>query len=189
MRHGKWHRHLGRPTDHRQALLRNLVTSLIEHGRIETTIAKAKTLQPIADKMITLAKRQDPHASNQLRAYLYKPGVVMPKVNELATRFATRAGGYTRVLRLGQRKGDAAPMALIEYIDGPDDVGFQMLLKREAMAMNKEQKPVVGARRLLEKYKLDKKIAKFKDSRQLNDNDWTRLVEAEMQRLSVVKET
>ncbi|KAI7866644.1 ribosomal protein L17 [Spinellus fusiger] len=126
MHHGKHFRRLNRTSSHRNALLRNLASSLIEFGRIETTVPKAKELKPIADSMITLAKNNSVNAKRQAIAYLYSPTVTVPKLfDELAPRFAQREGGYTRIQRIGTRYGDNAPMAVIEYIDGPND------LKRE----------------------------------------------------------
>ncbi|ORE11569.1 ribosomal protein L17 [Rhizopus microsporus var. microsporus] len=123
MHHGKHVRRLNRSSGHRNALLKNLVSSLIQYGRIETTVAKAKTIQPIADAMITLGKRGDIEAKKQAIAYLNSRDVTIPKLfEELAPRFANRQGGYTRIQRIGKRYGDNAPMAVIEYIDGPTDL-------------------------------------------------------------------
>ncbi|KAI8987805.1 ribosomal protein L17 [Mycotypha africana] len=123
MHHGKHYRRLNRTSSHRQALLRNLVSSLIEHGRIETTIAKAKTIQPIAEAMITLGKKGDAEAKKKAIAFLNSRDITLPKLfDEYAKRFANRQGGYTRIQRIGSRTGDKAPMAVIEYIDGPTDL-------------------------------------------------------------------
>ncbi|KAI7902969.1 ribosomal protein L17 [Cokeromyces recurvatus] len=128
MHHGKHLRRLNRPSGHRKALLRNLVSSLIEHGRIETTVAKAKTIQPIADSMITLGKKGDVEAKRKALGYLNSRDVTIPKLfEELAPRFANRQGGYTRIQRIGKRYGDNAPMAVIEYIDGPNDLKREMI--------------------------------------------------------------
>ncbi|KAI8891009.1 ribosomal protein L17 [Backusella circina FSU 941] len=128
MHHGKHLRRLNRTSSHRNALLRNLVSSLIEHGRIETTVAKAKTLQPIADAMVTLGKKGDVEAKRKALAYLNSRDTTIPKLfDELATRFATRQGGYTRIQRIGKRYGDNAPMAVIEFIDGPTDLKKEMV--------------------------------------------------------------
>lgn len=102
--------------EHRRALLRNLVTSLIVFERIETTLAKAKELRRVADRMVTLGKRGTLHARRQAASYVRTQAAVQKLFAELATRFAERPGGYTRVLKLGRRQGDGAPMAIIEYL-------------------------------------------------------------------------
>lgn len=109
-------RKLGRKTDHRKALLRNQVTSLLRHGRIETTVAKAKESQRMAERMITLAKRGDLHARRQALAYIYDEDVVTKLFTEIGPGYAERNGGYTRVLKLGPRRGDAAEMAILELV-------------------------------------------------------------------------
>lgn len=109
-------RKLGRPTDHRKAMLRNQVTSLLEHGRIETTVQKAKETQRMAERMITLGKRGDLHARRQALAYIYDEEVVKKLFEEIAPNYAERNGGYTRVLKLGPRRGDAAEMAILELV-------------------------------------------------------------------------
>jgi len=109
-------RKLGRPTDHRKAMLRNLVTSLLRNGRIETTVTRAKETKRMADKMITLAKRGDLHARRQALAYIYDESVVKKLFDEIGPNYAERNGGYTRVLKLGPRRGDAAEMAIIELV-------------------------------------------------------------------------
>lgn len=115
-------RKLGRTTDHRMALLRNLASDLIIHERLETTEAKAKELRSIVDKMITLGKRGDLHARRQAVAFLYNQeadedqNVVQKLFGELAERYEDRQGGYTRVLKLGARQGDGAEMAIIELV-------------------------------------------------------------------------
>ncbi|KAI8332124.1 ribosomal protein L17 [Chlamydoabsidia padenii] len=136
MHHGKHVRRLNRTSSHRNALLRNLATSLIEHGRIETTVAKAKELQPIADSMITLGKKGGVEARKRAIAYLKNQKVTLPKLfDELAPRFSTRQGGYTRIQRMGYRYGDNAPMAVIEYIDGPTDLKKESVTKVLARVM------------------------------------------------------
>lgn len=109
-------RKLGRPTDHRKAMLRNLVTSLLREGRIETTVTRAKETKRMADKMITLAKRGDLHARRQVLAYIYDEDVVKKLFDEIGPKYADRNGGYTRVLKVGPRRGDAAEMAIIELV-------------------------------------------------------------------------
>lgn len=107
---------LGRTSSHRRALFRNMVTSLFAAERIETTQAKAKEVQPIAEKLVTLAKRGDLHARRQAAHYLMSEDMVKKLFDVIGPRYADRAGGYTRVVRIGNRKGDAAPMALLELI-------------------------------------------------------------------------
>jgi large subunit ribosomal protein L17 len=119
MRHRKGRRILGRSSSHRQALLRNMVTSLLEHERIQTTDAKAKELRRVAERMITLGKRGDLHARRQALSVLRSKEVTAKLFDELADRFRERPGGYTRIMKVGQRNGDAAPMSLIELLDGP----------------------------------------------------------------------
>jgi large subunit ribosomal protein L17 len=117
MRHLKQGRKLGRTTAHRKALLRNLATALMEHERIITTEAKAKELRRVADKLVTLGKRGDLHARRQALQVIRSNAVVRKLFDEVAPRFSDRHGGYTRVLRLGYRPGDAAAMAVIELVD------------------------------------------------------------------------
>ena len=116
MRHQKAGKRLGRNTSHRKALLRNMATSLLEHGRIETTEIKAKELRRYAEKMITLGKRGDLHARRQALSFLRKRDVVAKVFDEYADRFKDRPGGYTRVMKLGTRTGDGARMAIIELL-------------------------------------------------------------------------
>ncbi|EIE89565.1 hypothetical protein G6F46_000920 [Rhizopus delemar] len=144
MHHGKHIRRLNRSSGHRNALLRNLVSSLVEHGRIETTVAKAKTIQPIADAMITLGKKGDVEAKKQALSYLNSRDVTIPRLfNELAPRFFNRQGGYTRIQRIGKRYGDNAPMAVIEYIDGPTDLKKELVTNLLARKFTDIQKSSV----------------------------------------------
>ncbi len=108
---------LGRSQSHRDALLANQVVSLIEHLRIKTTLAKAKAVRPFAEKMLTLGKRGDLHARRLAVSYLGQKDAVKKLFEELAPRSATRAGGYTRIVKLGPRQSDSAPMAYIEWVD------------------------------------------------------------------------
>lgn len=116
MRHQVQGRKLRRPTEHRIALLRNLVTSFLEKERIRTTLAKAKETRPLAEKMITLAKRNTLHSRRRALAFLRKEKVVTKLFSELGPRFAERPGGYSRIIKLSPRKGDGAPMALLELV-------------------------------------------------------------------------
>jgi large subunit ribosomal protein L17 len=117
MRHAKAGRKLGRDASHRKALYSNLAGALITHGRIETTEAKAKAVRPYAERMITLGKRGDLHARRQAMAELRSNDVVHKLFADVAPRFAEREGGYTRIVKLGPRQGDAASMALLELVD------------------------------------------------------------------------
>ena len=120
MRHRKKGRNLSRSPSHRKATLRNMATSLFRHGRIETTTAKAKELRPYAERLITLARRGDLH-SRRLAARKIQDRAVLGRLfDDVAPRFKDRPGGYTRILKLGHRKGDAADMALIELVDRTD---------------------------------------------------------------------
>ena len=123
MRHGKTGRKLGRTSAHREAMFRNMVTSLFEHERIVTTEQKAKELRPIAEKMITLAKRGDLHARRQALSYLRSKDVVAKLFDEIQEQYSDRNGGYTRIVKTGFRKGDAAAMAIIELVGYEEDLG------------------------------------------------------------------
>ena len=117
MRHARSGKKLGRDSAHRKALYSNLAGALITHGRIETTEAKAKAVKPFAEKMITLGTRGDLHAGRLALAELRSNDVVHKLFSDVAPRFAERNGGYTRVIKLGPRQGDAASMALLELVD------------------------------------------------------------------------
>ena len=109
-------RKLGRPTDQRMAMLRGLVTSLLESGRVETTLARAKEVRCLADKMITLGKENTLHSRRQALSFVTKKDVVYKLFEEIAPKYAERNGGYTRVLKAGPRRGDGAEMAIIELV-------------------------------------------------------------------------
>ena len=109
-------RKLGRRTDHRNTMLRNQVTSLFENGRIETTISRAKETQKMAEKMISLVKENTLHSRRQAAAYIYKPSTVQKLFDEIAPEYAERNGGYTRVLKLGPRRGDGSERAILELV-------------------------------------------------------------------------
>ncbi|KAA6410594.1 MAG: 50S ribosomal L17 [Lasallia pustulata] len=124
------YRHLGRKSSHRVALLRNLVTSLIEHESISTTWPKAKEAQRLAERLITLAKRNTATARQAAAATLFNPAAHLPKLfSTLRDRYAARPGGYTRVLRIEPLKPDSAPSAILELVDGPRDMRFAMTAK------------------------------------------------------------
>src|ERR1700684_1752676 len=116
MRHLVSGHKLGKQPAHRRAVLRNLVTNLIEKERIQTTILRAKAARPLAEKMITLGKRDSLHARRQAAAFLQTPGATQKLFSDLAPRFADRAGGYTRIIRAGWRIGDGAEVAILEFI-------------------------------------------------------------------------
>jgi len=117
MRHRSAHRKLGRKTEHRISLLRNLAASLISHGRIRTTVAKAKELRPFVEKLVTLGKRDSLHARRHALSILPRREVVTKLFSDVSPRFSERPGGYTRILKLAYRQGDGASMAFIEFVD------------------------------------------------------------------------
>ena len=117
MRHRKRQGKLNRTSAHRKAMLRNMVTSLLDHERIETTDAKAKEVRRLAERMITLGKRGTLHARRQALSVIRSKPIASKVFDELADRYRDRAGGYTRVLKLRQRTGDAAPLSLVELVD------------------------------------------------------------------------
>ena len=116
MRHNKAGRQLGRNGSHRKAIFRNLVTSLFAHGKIQTTDTKAKEVRRIAEKLITLGKRGDLHARRIALSYVRDKEVVAKLFTEVSPQFAQRPGGYTRILKLGVRRGDSAPMSVLELL-------------------------------------------------------------------------
>ncbi|HYS04764.1 MAG TPA: 50S ribosomal protein L17 [Candidatus Dormibacteraeota bacterium] len=116
MRHNVGYRKLGRTSSHRRALLRNLATDLFRHERLKTTLPKARELRPFAEKLITLARRDDLHARRQVLRQISDKTVVKKLFDTLGPRFAARPGGYTRALKLGPRPGDGADMAIVELV-------------------------------------------------------------------------
>jgi large subunit ribosomal protein L17 len=116
MRHRKDHRRLGRKSEHRRALLRNLVTALFQYERIETTVAKAKETRRFAERMITFGKQGDLAARREVAAYVMKPEVVVKLFSTIAPWYADRKGGYTRIIRIGHRLGDAGETAYLELV-------------------------------------------------------------------------
>ena len=117
MRHGNSGKKLGRDSAHRKALYSNLAGALIEHGRIKTTVTKAKAVKPLAEQMITLGRRGDLHARRQATAFLRSRDVVHHLFAQVAPRFKDRPGGYTRIIKLGPRPGDAAEMVYLELVE------------------------------------------------------------------------
>lgn len=109
-------RKLGKATDHRIAMLKNLTTQLLENGKIETTVAKAKEVRSLAERMITLGKKNTLHTRRQALSYITKEDVVTKLFAEISPKYADRNGGYTRIVKIGPRRGDAAEMAIIELV-------------------------------------------------------------------------
>jgi len=110
------YRKLGRQSSHRKAMLRNQVTQLLKYGRIKTSVAKAKEVRKLAEKMITLGKRGDLHAKRQAFAFITERDVVARLFDEIAPQYEDRNGGYTRIIKMGPRQGDASEMAIIELV-------------------------------------------------------------------------
>jgi large subunit ribosomal protein L17 len=159
VRHRNQRGKLERPTGHRKALVRNQVTSLLAHERIETTDAKAKVLRRVADRMITLGKRGTLHARRQALSVIRDRGVTEKVFDQLAARYAQRPGGYTRVLKSRLRVGDAAPMSIVELVDGqPGGAPPEKADKTEKAA--KPAKTAKAARPKAEKAPKPEKAAK-----------------------------
>jgi large subunit ribosomal protein L17 len=143
MRHQKKTIKLGRTAEHRKALLANQVCSLIEHQRIKTTLAKAKAVRPLAEKMVTLGKKGSLHARRTALAVLRQRGAVKKLFEDIAPRSATRNGGYTRIVKLGARKSDSAPVAFIEWVDAPQVIDEPV--PEEKGKKRKAEKPATEA--------------------------------------------
>jgi large subunit ribosomal protein L17 len=135
MRHQRRGKKLGRDSAHRKALYANLTGALIEHGRIKTTVTKAKAVRPIAERMITLGRRGDLHARRQAVAFLRSKDVVHKLFDEVAPRYADRPGGYSRIVRIGPRPGDSAEMAYLELVDEPFEPKSRAAADAEAKAV------------------------------------------------------
>jgi len=116
MRHGKSGKKLGRTSSHRLAMMRNMVTSFLKYEKIKTTDVKAKELKKVAEKMVTLGKRGDLHARRQVAAFVRDKEVVAKLFDELSVRYRDCQGGYTRIVKMGHRVGDSAPMSIVEFI-------------------------------------------------------------------------
>ncbi len=141
MRHRKAGKQLGRNTSHRRAMLRNMVTSLFEHEQIVTTDAKAKVVRPVAEKMITLAKRGDLHSRRQALAYMQDKGVIHKLFGDLKDRYLDRQGGYLRIVKKGVRKGDGASVSVIQLLPADESVKSRKeKAKRSGAGKNKEEK-------------------------------------------------
>ena len=139
MRHQRAGKKLGRDSAHRRALYANLAGALIEHGRIKTTVTKAKAVRPTAEQMITLGRRGDLHARRQAMAYLRSQEVVHKLFAEVAPRFRQRAGGYSRIVRLGPRAGDAAEMAYLELVDFSAEEQAEEKAERRRLRLRRRQ--------------------------------------------------
>jgi large subunit ribosomal protein L17 len=149
MRHNVAHRKLGRVTSHRIAMLRNMATALFERERIRTTLPKAKELRPFAEKLITLAKRDSDrlHARRQAARHIQDPAIVKKLFDTIGARFATRPGGYTRILRLGSRRGDGAEMAYLELVgyEYKPESKADKTAKADAAAKDEKKEAAAGA--------------------------------------------
>src|SRR6266540_912362 len=145
MRHHRAGKKLGRDPSHRKALYANLAGALIEHGRIKTTVTKAKAVRPIAEKMITLGRRGDLHARRQAMAYLRSQEVVHKLFAEVAPRFTERPGGYSRIVRIGPRPGDAAEMAYLELVDFSAEEQAEEKAERRRLRLRRRQEQEIAA--------------------------------------------
>ena len=135
-------RKLGRPTDHRKAMLRGMVTFLLENGQIETTVTRAKEVRAVAEKMITIAKSDDLHSKRQVMAYVTKESVAKKLFDEIAPKYADRKGGYTQMFKLGQRRGDGAEtvlLCMVDYKKPTEAADDKKKSKKEAKAEPAEQ--------------------------------------------------
>ncbi len=141
MRHQKKTIKLGRTAEHRKALLANQVCSLIEHQRIKTTLAKAKAVRPLAERMVTLGKNGSIHARRTAFATLRQKNAVKKLFEDIAPRSAERNGGYTRIVKLGQRKSDSAQMAFIEWVDMAEVVEEKPAEQKKAKKKEAEPRP------------------------------------------------
>ena len=154
MRHRNHRYRLGRVSEHRTAMLRNLLVALFRHERIETTEAKAKAVRGLADNMVTLAKRENLHARRQALAMVPDTAVVGRLFNQIAARYADRNGGYTRIIHAGVRRGDGAPVVYLELVDRPETPPDGKGKKGE-----KKEKPGTGEAKAERKRKKKEKAA------------------------------
>ncbi len=139
MRHRKAGNKLGRNPSHRRALLRNLVTSVVVEDRVETTVAKAKAVRPLVEKMITLGKRGDVHARRQAASFLQTPDSVSRLFATVAPRYGDRNGGYLRIVRTGFRQGDGGEKAVIELLGAEQELGEKQQKRADAKAKKREE--------------------------------------------------
>ena len=145
MRHHRSGKKLGRDASHRKALYANLAGALIQHGRIKTTVTKAKAVRPIAEQMITLGRRGDLHARRQAMAFLRSQEVVHRLFAEVAPRFAGREGGYSRIVRIGPRPGDAAEMAFLELVDFSAEEQAEEKAERRRLRLRRREQAELAA--------------------------------------------
>jgi len=161
MRHKVNKRTFGRRPEARKALLRGLATSLVENERITTTVVRAKELRKVVEPLVTLAKKGDLHSRRQVAAYLYKNDAVKKLFSELAERFRTRPGGYTRIYRKGFRRGDGAETVIIEFL--PSETGAAKKEKPKKVVAKKEPKAAKEPKKTVEaKEPKAKKVVKAK---------------------------
>jgi large subunit ribosomal protein L17 len=149
MRHLKAGRKLNRTSAHRKAMFRNLVTSLLQHEHVQTTDAKAKEMRRLVDRMITLGKRNTLHARRQAASFVRGHAMVKKLFDDIAPRFASRAGGYTRITKLGSRIGDNAPVSLIELVERGDSARSEAEKKRERRKRAVQKKEEAAAKSAL----------------------------------------
>ena len=147
MRHRVAGRKLGRTSEHRIALLRNLSTSLFDKEKITTTLAKAKELRPFAERLITISKKESLHARRQILRHIHDKKVVGKMFDTLSARYSQRPGGYTRIIKLGPRRGDHAEMAIIELVGSEGDSGAAEKTKKAKGAKTKKAKPKKAAKK------------------------------------------
>jgi large subunit ribosomal protein L17 len=159
MRHQKKTVKLGRSQAHRDSLLSNQVCSLIEHRRIKTTLAKAKATKPLAERMVTLGKKGDLHARRIALSYLKHKDIVKKLFTEIAPAAADRKGGYTRIVKLGARLSDSAPMAYLEWVDYAPEV------KKEETAVEAAEKPAKAEKPAAKKKAAPKKAKEAKEEK------------------------
>jgi large subunit ribosomal protein L17 len=145
MRHHRSGKKLGRDASHRKALYANLAGALITHGRIQTTVTKAKAVKPFAEQMITLGRRGDLHARRQAMAHLRSQEVVHKLFAEVAPRFAGRPGGYSRIVRIGPRLGDAAEMAFLELVDFSAEEQAEEKAQRRRLRLRRREEAELAA--------------------------------------------
>ena len=146
MRHGYANRKLGRTSSHRNAMFRNQLASMIQSERIVTTLPKAKELRPQIEKLITLAKNDSVHARRQAFRLLQDDGLIAKLFNTIGPRFSTRPGGYTRILKLGARRGDAAEMAILELVERSPEATEDKAETKPAKGGAKKAKPAPKAK-------------------------------------------
>src|ERR1035437_9889447 len=156
MRHNKAGRRLGRKTSHRVAMFRNMVTSLLNHEKITTTDAKAKEIRCVAEKMITLGKRGDLHSMRLAASYIREKSIVTKLFTNIAPRYKERSGGYTRIIKLGIRQGDTAPISIIELVEeeftpkAPRQKATKPVITTKPVVVSVAEEPVTAAEQAAE---------------------------------------